>query len=132
MRDRGKILAGMLLFFGLLLFPLWFNIKSGKLDYHPDIVVKTRNLPGKDRCVMPVAYMRTSHMALLKEWRDAVVRNGERVYTTADGRQFQRSLTGTCLDCHSNKSSFCDRCHDYAGVKPNCWDCHVVPKEEAQ
>ena len=132
MRDRGRIFAGMLLFFGLLSFPVWFNYASGKLNYRPDIVVKTRNMPGRDRCVMPVEYMRTSHMTLLKEWRDTVVRNGERIYTTADGRQFQRSLTGTCLNCHSNKTSFCDRCHDYAGVKPNCWDCHVAPKEDAQ
>lgn len=132
MRDRGKIFAGLLLFFGLLSSPLWFNLASGRLDYYPEIVVKTRRVAGRDRCVMPVEYMRASHMTVLKEWRDTVVRNGERVYTTADGRQFERSLTGTCLNCHSNKSSFCDRCHDYAGVKPNCWDCHVAPKEDAQ
>ena len=132
MKDRGKIIAGTLLFLGLLSFPIWHNLASGKTSYRPDLVVKTRNVPGKDKCVMPVEYMRTSHMKLLNEWRTAVVRSGDRIFTAADGRQFQRSLTGTCLDCHSNKSSFCDRCHDYAGVKPSCWDCHVVPHEEAQ
>jgi hypothetical protein len=132
MKDRGIILAGMLLFFGLISFPVWFNFASGKTAYRPDIVVKTKSVPGKDKCVMPVEYMRTSHMTLLNEWRTAAVRNGDRIFTAADGRQFQRSLTGTCLDCHSNKSAFCDRCHDYAAVKPSCWDCHVAPREEAQ
>ena len=29
-----------------------------------------------------------------------------------------------CLDCHSNTAEFCDRCHDYASVRPYCWHCH--------
>jgi hypothetical protein len=40
------------------------------------------------------------------------------------------SLSNTCLDCHSNKAEFCDRCHNYASVSPYCWDCHIDnPKE---
>jgi hypothetical protein len=39
------------------------------------------------------------------------------------------SLSQGCLGCHSNKEQFCDTCHNYAGVKPNCWSCHNVPKE---
>ena len=39
------------------------------------------------------------------------------------------SLAGTCMKCHSNKAEFCDRCHDYAGVSPDCWSCHVAPQE---
>ena len=34
------------------------------------------------------------------------------------------SLTRGCLDCHSNKAEFCDRCHASAGVTPKCFDCH--------
>ena len=72
--------------------------------------------------------MRASHMTLLAEWRDRVVRDGVRTYTGADGRVVRMSLSGTCLGtCHTDKTAFCDRCHDYAGVKPACWDCHVVP-----
>jgi len=95
-------------------------------------VVKTKNMPGKDRCVMPVEFMRTSHMNLLKDWRETVVRTGDRSYSSPDGRTFRRSLTNTCLDCHSNKSAFCDSCHNYMGVNPNCWDCHVTPPEETR
>jgi hypothetical protein len=39
------------------------------------------------------------------------------------------SLTGTCLDCHSDKEKFCDACHTYSAVDPYCWDCHVIPEE---
>jgi hypothetical protein len=40
------------------------------------------------------------------------------------------SLQNTCMQCHPNKAEFCDRCHNYASVKPYCWDCHVEPKEK--
>ncbi|HBB17924.1 MAG TPA: hypothetical protein DCZ97_13330 [Syntrophus sp. (in: bacteria)] len=73
--------------------------------------------------------MRASHMKLLAAWRDDVVREGKRTYTAADGRIHQISLTGTCLNCHSNKDKFCDRCHDYSGAKPACWSCHIIPEE---
>ena len=31
---------------------------------------------------------------------------------------------------HESKQDFCDSCHTYAGVSPNCWDCHNVPEEK--
>ena len=40
-----------------------------------------------------------------------------------------KSLTNTCIRCHSNKDKFCDECHHFAGVQPYCWACHVMPKE---
>jgi hypothetical protein len=130
MKDKTKIYLGVLIFLGLVLFPVWYRAAWGKVEHRPDIVIKTKNVPGKDRCVMPVKYMRTSHMNLLKDWRETVVRTGDRDYASPDGRTFRRSLTNTCLDCHSNKSTFCDACHNYMAVNPNCWDCHVVPPEE--
>jgi hypothetical protein len=130
MNDKVKIYTGMAVFLGIVLFPVWYNLASGGTTYRAEIVVKTANLPGRDKCVMPVEYMRTSHMTLLKDWREAVVRTGNRSFTNSNGLKFQRSLTGTCLDCHSNKQSFCDRCHDYAALQPNCWNCHVAPPEE--
>ena len=33
--------------------------------------------------------------------------------------------------CHANKAEFCDRCHNYAAVKPYCWDCHIDTKGES-
>jgi hypothetical protein len=73
--------------------------------------------------------MRADHMTLLNEWRDLVVRENQRTYTATDGTEYEMSLTKTCLDCHSNKEEFCDKCHTYADVSPYCWDCHVESME---
>ena len=67
---------------------------------------------------------------LVDDWREAVVREGIRSYVGSDGREYEISLTETCLGCHSNKSEFCDKCHNYVGVRPDCWDCHNVPEED--
>jgi hypothetical protein len=121
MIDKMKILGGTALFFGMLAFPLYYNASTGKGAYRPNIVTKAQG-----KCVLPASEMRATHMQLLNQWRDAVVRDDDRTFVSPDGRQFPRSLTGTCLGCHSNKSEFCDRCHEYAAVKPDCWDCHVT------
>jgi hypothetical protein len=76
--------------------------------------------------------MRAEHMQLLDLWRESVVRQADRVYTNPKGKQFVMSLSNTCLDCHSNKADFCDKCHNYASVRPYCWDCHIdKPKENS-
>ena len=61
-----------------------------------------------------------------------VRRGGEMYgYVNADGKMYNMSLSNTCMDCHSNKADFCDRCHDYASVQPYCWSCHIEdPKEK--
>jgi hypothetical protein len=45
-----------------------------------------------------------------------------------DHHQYDMSLQNTCMKCHQNKAAFCDRCHNYVGVNPSCWGCHVEPK----
>jgi hypothetical protein len=132
MNDKIKIYAGLALFLILVLFPVWRRAFSGGTGSPPDIIIRTSHIPGSDKCVMPVEYMRTSHMNLLKEWRETVVRTGDRNFISPDGCAFKRSLTNTCLNCHSNKSTFCDRCHSNLGVQPNCWECHVTPHEEGR
>ncbi|HTZ40791.1 MAG TPA: sulfate reduction electron transfer complex DsrMKJOP subunit DsrJ [Syntrophales bacterium] len=127
--DRGKIVAGILIFVIAVTFPFWYG--TGKSVSPPQLDLDTpaiQQLADK-RCVEDTAFMRANHMKLLATWRDDVVRDGKRYYTAKDGRVFEMGLTGSCLKCHSNKDRFCDRCHDYAGVKPNCWNCHIVPGE---
>jgi len=46
-----------------------------------------------------------------------------------DVREHEKSLTGTCLSCHSSKEAFCNRCHEYVGADPYCWECHIDPGE---
>ena len=48
-----------------------------------------------------------------------------------DGKQYTMSLINTCMKCHTSKAKFCDRCHNYMAVTPDCWDCHIAPKEKA-
>jgi hypothetical protein len=123
MRDRFVIIAALAVFLGVVTTPLWYARASGETAAGPDL-----KLPVAEKaCVMPVAYMRTSHMDLLMTWRDDVVRLNKRTWTAPDGKTYQIGLSGTCLRCHTNKTEFCDRCHSYASVTPYCWDCHVDP-----
>lgn len=124
MRDRGLIVAGLLAFLVLITFPVWYDLASGTTSEAPDPV-----LPEDEKfCVAPREYMKTSHMELLNDWRDQVVRNNVRTFVAYNGRTYRMSFTGTCMGCHTNKADFCDRCHNYAGVDPYCWDCHIDPK----
>jgi hypothetical protein len=127
--DRGKIIAGIVIFLIAATFPLWHG--KGRAVPPPDLKLDTPAIEAlKEKlCVEPAPYMRANHMKLLTAWRDSAVREGNRSYLAADGRVHEVSLTGTCLKCHSNKTQFCDRCHDYAGAKPNCWSCHIIPEE---
>jgi hypothetical protein len=113
MRDRGAIWSGVAIFLALATFPVWHNLASHVTAKGPDVRPPAR----EKQCVAPVEYMRTSHMKLLIDWREKVVREG--------GDPSRMSLTPTCLEkCHGSKSEFCDRCHNYAAVAPSCWNCH--------
>ncbi len=124
MYDTGKVITGLIIFVGLITFPIWYGLgKAGHLP-NPE---KPKNAK---ECVEAVDYMRSSHMQLLNEWRDDVVRSGgPRMDKTENGTEFLRSLQRGCMKCHTNKEKFCDECHTYAAVKPYCWDCHIQPKE---
>lgn len=125
MYNGGKIVLGLVVFLILITFPVWYNIANDKAGYYPEL---ERPVKG-DQCVRDSAWMAGNHMDLLNQWRDEVVRTDERFEVGPDGVRYERSLTNTCLSCHVNKDRFCDRCHDYMGVQPYCWDCHIVPKE---
>ena len=76
--------------------------------------------------------MRANHM-------DAAQRRGGttvvRTKATRDSREhherqavleepFRTCMVATAKD---KARTFCDKCHNYTGVKPYCWDCHVEP-----
>lgn len=128
MNDKKWIVTGLVIFVILAAFPFWYN--RGKAAPAPELVFTEKAKAAKE-CVRETAYMRSEHMQLLDLWRHSVVRNTQRVYVNQKGQKFNMSLSNTCLDCHSNKTEFCDRCHDYASVTPYCWDCHIDnPKEK--
>lgn len=123
MYNAGKILIGLAVFFVIMTFPFWYN--AGKASVPPELV-----LPEKEKqCVESTEFMRAKHMELIDEWRHQVVRQGKRVYTGLGGKKYEMSLQNTCMSCHKEKEKFCDRCHTYVAVSPNCWSCHLEPKE---
>ena len=75
-------------------------------------------------CVAPPDVMRRTHMDMLKHRRDKTVHLGV--------RGGDESLT-RCIECHASKTTgaaigapdaFCQSCHDYVGVKLDCFECH--------
>ena len=121
MNEKTLIFSGLVVFLLGATFPFWQSIDP---DDFPKVAMETKG----DQCVAPAEYMRKNHMLLLNNWKDSVVRDGERFHMMPDGNRVEKSLTKTCLGCHVSKKQFCEECHTYASVKPYCWECHVVPK----
>lgn len=125
----GLITLGIVIFVIGTTFPFWYG--KGKSSPAPVLGLDTpviARLPEK-RCVEDTSFMRLNHMKMLNTWRDEAVREGRRLYTAKDGRIFEKSLSGTCITCHSDREQFCNRCHNYVGARPTCFSCHVVPGE---
>lgn len=118
MHKNSSIIAGLIIFVGLVSYPFWSNL--GRSEGFAAPVLPTEYT----ECVESREFMRNSHMKLLDHWRDEVVRETKHVYVNSKGVKFNKSLSKTCLNCHDNKEEFCDRCHNSVGVKNYCWDCH--------
>lgn len=130
MYDKKVIIPGIVIFLWLFLLPFWYN--AGKATPQPEPKTDTpviKQLEEK-KCIEDTAFMKSFHMQLLDEWRDSVVRERNRVHVASSGKRYEMSLQNECMNCHSNKSEFCDQCHNYVAVKPFCWDCHIEPKEK--
>ncbi|MBF0357874.1 MAG: hypothetical protein HQL70_04645 [Magnetococcales bacterium] len=72
-----------------------------------------------EACIRPTDWMRRNHMDFLKHRRGQTVREGLRIRS--------ESLL-KCSECHQSHEKFCDQCHNYVGVAPNCFECHIYPK----
>ena len=130
MYDTAKVIVGVVVFLTLAASPLVYNAMTAEGPEPPKFEPPPN---GSTDCVMETGWMRANHMDLLDQWRDDVVRLGVRDFTVEKtGEKVPMSLTLTCVNCHSNKSQFCDACHDYMAVSPYCWDCHVEPVEEEE
>ena len=129
MYDKGKIIIGIFIFLAIFTIPFWYSsIVTGDDDYVP--VPDTSELREQGlNCVEDVDYMRAKHVDLLDNWRNDVVRGADREYESKafSGVIYDKSLTDTCLEqCHTNKTDFCDECHSYVSVEPDCWECHNI------
>lgn len=123
MYDGGKIITGLFIFIVFMTFPIWYN--HGNAGNIP----KPEKPQGVKQCVKDTQYMRSTHMVLLDEWRDEVLRDAVRTKVQVEGKEYEKSLMLGCMKCHANKKKFCDECHQYTSVKPYCWDCHFLAKE---
>jgi len=153
MNDKSTIFAGLAVFVVLVVFPIWHALLVGG-----DAVAPELELPDPSNSALfeksedyhcVERKMVARHIGLLDQWRDAVVRGeGQRQYHKSEdfpGKQYEMSLTKTCMGCHTNRETFCYRCHEFANVLPFqplqesaiaqptqrgvlCWDCHIAPK----
>ncbi len=123
MYDKGMILTGLFVFVLIVTFPIWYNHGVAGDVPKPELPKDSK------QCVLPAKEMRVSHMQLLNEWRDEVLRTGDRSFFELEGKRYQKSLQNACIQCHTSKKKFCDTCHDYAAVNTYCWDCHLAPVE---
>ncbi|MFH1530636.1 MAG: sulfate reduction electron transfer complex DsrMKJOP subunit DsrJ [Pseudomonadota bacterium] len=124
MQDAGKIFGGLAAFLVILTLPFWYAASIGETGARPEI-----ELPeGEKQCVESKETMRDAHMDLLNSWRDEVVRDGNSEYISEAGIHYQKSLTNTCMKCHTDREQFCDKCHQYVSTTPTCWDCHAGRK----
>jgi len=127
MYDGSKIITLLIIFLVLTLFPVWHQMGKAAVDApEPELTAMAKEA---GKCIESKDIMKTQHMKMLDQWRNDVVRDGDRYYINSEGKTYYKSLQVTCMECHSNKSKFCDQCHDYAGANPFCWDCHIEPKE---
>jgi hypothetical protein len=124
MAHRGWVISGIILFVAAAAFPVYWYAAGNNAPF-PDL-----DMPSKaKRCVESKEFMRSDHMRLLDAWRISVVRHDQLIYVGLNGEKHTMNLRETCLGCHVSKDKFCDRCHEYSGVTPPCWECHVAPQE---
>ncbi|WP_028307544.1 sulfate reduction electron transfer complex DsrMKJOP subunit DsrJ [Desulfitibacter alkalitolerans] len=125
MNNSRNIIIGIAVLIILFTYPFWGSF--GKSAAAPEVSLDTPAIQAlaDKNCIEDVEFMRANHMQLLSDWKVSVVREGNRVYVSESGREYAMSLQNTCLECHSNKEQFCDACHTFVDVIPNCWTCHV-------
>lgn len=124
MSKKAKIILFIVVACVLLLIP--FAVNAGHKADAVEVSLDTPeiNAMTDKQCVEDADWMREHHMQLLNEWRDEVVRGGEIMYVSSNGKVYEKSLDDTCLKCHSNPEEFCNKCHENANVELYCWDCH--------
>ncbi len=116
MGGKGAI-AIVVALIGLIAAPLLYTAAGNGLFNKPPKPELT--LPaGGGKCIEPTEFMRKNHMTLLVHVRDDIVRNGAHK---------PKYHIEHCKTCHTKRAEFCDKCHNYVGVKPECFDCHYLP-----
>lgn len=146
MNSKAGVVTVLVIAVVVLTVPLWVALGqrvTGRLKPAPEIPKPTNS----ELCIMKEP--RAQHMQVIDEWRNSVVREGKSVYKsqnhvdpkTGEPVEYVMSLTQTCLlECHASEKDpatdaegnvlsvqqrFCNECHQFANIRPNCWDCHL-------
>ncbi|TVM25368.1 sulfate reduction electron transfer complex DsrMKJOP subunit DsrJ, partial [Oceanidesulfovibrio marinus] len=91
----------------LATIPFWWCSILVPDDKTPELALPE----DQDKCNEAADYMKANHMQMLNDWRDRVVRQGERLYPAPAGKVSEMSMQNNCMKCHTNKAEFCDQCH---------------------
>ena len=127
------VVIGLAIFLILVTAPIWkLSARPCRLPIPDSNTPAIMALAEKDRhCVESKEWIRANHMRLLVDWREEAVRNAKRDYINSKGQRYLASLSNNCMECHSNKSQFCDQCHNYVRGGTKLWGCHLE-KEKKQ
>lgn len=91
MYDAGKIITGLIIGLAFLVFPIWYNLGTA-MPPAPDPKLTPKAKEAKE-CIRPKADMKTSHMQILDDWRNAVVRDTQRYYVPVKEKADRPELT---------------------------------------
>lgn len=103
----------------IILLPLFYSVFSyvfaqGARTPQPFLEMPA---PQYTECIRDTEYMRHHHWELLHSVREDVVRHGIRGDVTLN----------KCMECHTSRVNFCDRCHKAVSMTPDCYNCHYYP-----
>ncbi len=127
--NRGRAnLAAVVLILAAIALPALVSAVGALVAREPEVFLV---LPeDHDECVRDTEYMRFHHMDLLLEIRDQVQRDGQRRgdvgFTECHPLEGQAECA-LCKDCHANRATFCNRCHEAVDLKTDCFGCHYYP-----
>lgn len=126
MYSKVYVAAFIIIFLAIVFSPYYYNITAAEFETKLPELAK----PEGDHCIEDADWMEANHMDLLFEMRTKTIREpGGRYYEskTYPGEIYE-GTTHQCFECHTSKADFCDKCHEYNGVKPYCWECHNTPE----
>jgi hypothetical protein len=115
-RHRRAIVLAL----GLMAAPLLYAVLSFAARPAPEAPWLEPAVPNTT-CALPKDSNRHQHMRYLKTLRDQVLREGNREQITGARAQG----LGSCRSCHAHRERFCDRCHERASVRLDCFGCHA-------
>lgn len=156
MYDKGKIITGIVIFLGLMTFPFWMSLGKAVNPPEAEIAQQLGEECIEDAEYMRENHMKLLNDWRTEVVREGdriyVASDGEKyekslqntclkchakgedpgnVKLSDDGleskyKEIDLNSVQPSAEAYDLESSDCFRCHEYAAVEPDCWDCHIV------